>query len=96
MQMVILLVLLNRLTGGIRILPVLSSFIKFILSGVAMAYVVRSIAITADWIGGSLPVKAGILFLMVAGGGITYFVVSLLLKSEEAFYLYNRLRGKKR
>jgi putative peptidoglycan lipid II flippase len=96
MQMVILLVLLNRLTGGIRLLPVLSSFIKFILSGVAMAYVVRSIAITADWTGGPLPVKGGILFLMVAGGGITYFVVSLLLKSEEAFYLYNRLRGKKR
>jgi hypothetical protein len=86
---------LNRLTGGIRLFPVLLSFLKFILSGVAMAYVVRSIAINADWIGGSLPVKAGILVLMVAGGGITYIVVSLLLKSEEALYLYNRMRGKK-
>jgi putative peptidoglycan lipid II flippase len=95
-QMALLLIWLNRLVGGIRLLPVLSSFFKFIVSGIAMAYLVRSIAITVHWGDSSLPVKAGILVLMVAGGGITYIAASLLMKTEEAVYLYNRLRRKKR
>ncbi len=95
-QMFLLLIWLNRLAGGIRLFPVLRSFFKFLVSGMVMAYAVRSIAITADWGGSSLPVKAGVLVLMVAGGGISYLAASLLMKADEAVYLYKRLRRKKR
>ncbi len=95
LQMVLLLIWVNRLTGGIRFLPVLVSFFKFLISGMAMAYVIRSIALVSDWGGASFPAKAGILVLMVTGGGISYLVASLLIRTDEALYIYRRFRRKK-
>lgn len=95
-QMVFLLIWLNRLTGGIRFFPALGSFCKFLVSGIIMACGIKSITKIADWSKDPLLFKVCILVLVVAGGGIIYLIVSLLMKTKEGRFIINIMRGEKR
>ncbi len=90
-QTAILVVMLNRDTGGIGISRVLKSLVKFIASSAVMAVLIVWIASFADWSSGALPVKCLFLAFIVFAGAGAYFIMCYLLRSAEMIYILKKL-----
>ncbi len=93
-QMLILVTLLHRKTGGLDLMRIFRSFVKFAAASVLMAVVVRLISGFADWSNDPLTIRAAVLALIVVSGSVTYFAVCWLLGSDEISFLIRKLKEK--
>ncbi len=93
-QMGILMVMLNKKTGGIDVAKILKSLMKFVTASLVMAAVVVWIGSFADWESGSVAAKCIFLMIIVFTGGGVYFAVCYILRSEEMMYFIRKIKEK--
>lgn len=91
-QMSILLIFLNRKTGGIDFRKILRSIVKFVIASVVMAGLIIFISSFADWEKDSMFRRCIFLFFIVTGGCGVYFTVCYLLRSDEMLYFIRAVR----
>ncbi|HRX49686.1 MAG TPA: lipid II flippase MurJ, partial [Spirochaetota bacterium] len=91
-QMLILLTLLEKKTGGIDVSRIMKSFMKFTASAILMSVLVIWFASFTDW--ENAGVAEGIISLVItvtAGGGV-YFLSCYLMRAEEVLFFINRIK----
>ncbi|HPF06515.1 MAG TPA: murein biosynthesis integral membrane protein MurJ [Spirochaetota bacterium] len=91
-QMLILLTLLEKKTGGIDVSRIMKSFMKFTASAILMSGLVTWTASFTDW--ENAGVAEGIISLVItvtAGGGV-YFLSCYLMRAEEVLFFINRIK----
>jgi putative peptidoglycan lipid II flippase len=93
-QMSIMLVLLNKKTGGIDVKRILTSLVKFIIASAVMAALVVWIGSFADWKHGTMMIKSIFLGIIVFAGGGVYFIMCYLLRADEMMYFVRRIRSR--
>jgi len=93
-QMSILLVFLNKRTGGLDFRRIFKSLMKFIAAAAVMAALITWIGTFADWENGSMLVKSIYLTVIVFSGGGVYFAVCYMLRSDEMIYFVRRIRSR--
>lgn len=93
-QMGILLVLLNKKTGGIDMKRILISLMKFTIASAVMAALVVWIGSFADWERGSMLIKSIFLTVIIFSGGGVYFLICYMLRSDEMIYFARRIRSR--
>jgi hypothetical protein len=69
--------------GPFGLLTLSKSVIKFILSGIVLWVALLAYQPTLEFLGESVLTKIMALFFTIALAGISYFIVSYILKSEE-------------
>ncbi|GAB4550850.1 MAG: murein biosynthesis integral membrane protein MurJ [Geothermobacteraceae bacterium] len=92
---------LNARLSGLALDGYLRFFVRLLVPAAVMGGVVQAILSGADWLDpGQTGFKALVLLLAVAGGGLTYFAICLLMRVEQAReaceLVLSRLRGKRR
>jgi putative peptidoglycan lipid II flippase len=91
-QMAILMVFLNKRTGGIDIRKILISLIKYIIASIVMAAVIIFIGTFIDWANDSKVIKIIILSVIVFTGILIYFAFCYILKCNEIVYLADKIK----
>jgi putative peptidoglycan lipid II flippase len=91
-QMSILMIFLNRKTGGIDFRKILRSIVKFVIASLVMAGLIIFISSFADWEKDSMFRRCIFLFIIVTGGCGVYFTLCYLLRSDEMLYFIRAIR----
>lgn len=93
-QMGILMVFLNKKTGGLDLGRIFKSLMKFTVAAAVMAALIIWIASFADWKNGSMLIKTIFLTVIIFAGGGVYFAVCYMLRSDEMLYFARRIRSR--
>lgn len=93
-QAAILVLMLNKKTGGIDSRRIFKSLMKFTAASAVMAVMIVWIGSFADWNNGSMLVKCLFLSAIVTIGSVVYFAVCYILRSAEILFLLNRFRSR--
>lgn len=93
-QMGILLVLLNKKTGGIDVKRILVSLVKFTIASLVMSGLIVWIGSFADWKNGTMMARSLFLSLIIVSGGGVYFGMCYMLRSDEMMYFARRIRSR--
>ncbi len=91
-QMLILLIWLQKKIGKIDIKSIVLPALKFILSGMVMAIVIWYIAAQVDWLNAPFITRLSYLFLIVITGGLTYLLFCLIMKVDEIKYFKDAIQ----
>jgi len=93
-QSAILLVMLNRKTGGIDSSRIFKSLMKFTAASAVMALLIVWIGSFADWNNGSMFVRCLFLAIIVLTGSGIYFTVCYILRTDEMLFFWDRIRNR--
>lgn len=91
-QMGILMVMLNKKTGGIDLKKIFKSLMKFSAASVVMVCLIVWLGSFADWNNGSMTVKGLFLALIIFAGGGSYLAVCYMLRSDEMLFFVTKIR----
>ncbi|MCL1864211.1 MAG: murein biosynthesis integral membrane protein MurJ [Spirochaetes bacterium] len=91
-QMSILMVFLNKRTGGIDIKKILISLFKFIIASIIMAAAVIFMGTFVDWKDDPKMIKIIFLTAIVLIGIIIYFSLCYILKCKEIVYFVDKIK----
>jgi putative peptidoglycan lipid II flippase len=91
-QMGILMVFLNKRTGGIDIKKILISLLKFIIASIVMAAVIILIGTFVDWENDPKMIKIMFLTAIVFTGIAVYFILCYIFKCDEIVYVTDRIK----
>lgn len=86
-QMLVLLISIQKKIGAIDIRQIMASFMKNITAAAAMALVIWPISSGTDWAGDPLLSRILSLVITIIAGGATYFIACIILKSKEALFI---------
>ncbi|HOP62877.1 MAG TPA: murein biosynthesis integral membrane protein MurJ [Spirochaetota bacterium] len=91
-QMLILLVMLEKKTGGIALGKILQSMLKFIIASLAMSAVVVWLSFFADWENSGFTFRVVWLSVIIGAGGGVYFLACYFMKADEVLFFVNRIK----
>jgi putative peptidoglycan lipid II flippase len=93
-QMLILLIILNRKIDGLHFRKIIPSILKTVLASIIMGVCLYFFSRIIDWKTSSSFIKVSVLTANVIGGCLIFFLGAYLLKIEEIRYLTDRLKKK--
>ena len=93
-QMLLLIVILNRKINGLHFRKIIPSILKTVLSSAVMGVFLYFVSGLIDWKVSSIILKVSFLAVNVIGGCMVFFIIAYLLKVEEVKYLTDRIRKK--